>query len=360
MPSIGEAFTQTVPTVGTSGTAYASTVNAILTEVMSRLSTKVPVGSIAPAAAALDMNNQAVKLMAYAGFYDQGSAPSGAPYGRIVYADDEFYLVTPSGAIQLTSSGAINVTSVGAIGGDYGGSNPALVEFVNSTSTYEFWEDGATEVYATIKAGEVHVADQASGECVRIQPPALAGTYDLILPAALPNTGTVALLALKSDGTIQTAGTEAITEALSNGGLRHGNRTIQFSTKNEDLIAGSRSASSLPSNSQRITVGTANTILGWLISGLPTDARIKSVSFRCWKSSGGTAAATLLTQNTADGTTLTYESATSQTASGFTTVTRTCSTPLQLSAGLMLYVELLLPASTDYVMSIEVTYDKVL
>lgn len=240
MPSIGEAFTQTVPALGTAGTAYASTINAILTEVMARLSTKVPVGSIAPAAADLDMNNQAVKLMAYAGFYDQGSAPAGAPYGRVVYAGDEFYVVTPSGTVKLTEGGAINVTSVGAIGGDYGGSNPALVEFVDSTDTYEFWEDGGGGVYALVKAAEFHVADQASGESIRIQPPSLGSTYDLILPEAGPGTGNVSLLAFKGSGIMQLAEDEAITEPFT-ADVRHGDvemaMTLRGSAGGDSFIA---------------------------------------------------------------------------------------------------------------------------
>lgn len=354
MGAIGEAFSQSVPAVGTAGTTYASTINAILTEVMSRLSTKVPVGSIAAALADLNMNNRAVKNAGYVGFYPQDSAPTGVPYGRITYAAGEFYLVTEGGVIQLTAGGELNAAALAGIGGDYGGSDPALVEFDAGAETYHFWDDAGANQYGIVQARRFDVVDEASGFEARVSvPTTIADNYTFVLPEEPPASGT-SLLAFTSTGEVVFAEDGNITGALTNDGLLHGNKRLQFSTENENLESGSRSATNL-----KITAGSVNTILSWLVSGLPAYARIKSVSFRVWKSSGGTAGASINTYNTADGTTATYESATNNTSAGFTTVTRTCATPLQLSSGTMLQVLLLLPAVTDYVMSYEIVYDKV-
>lgn len=219
MGSIGEAFTTTVPAVGTSGTAYASSVNALLDEIVERLNVKVPVGSIAAAQADLNMNGNSVLNMDMATFTDLGSAPSGAPYARIAYANGEFYMVTDAGTVRITANGVLDAGSVGGIGGDYGGADPALVDFDGASEAYIFWDDLGAFAYAVLKARGFHVTDETTGRMARISvPTTIAATYDFKLPTDDPAAG-VSVLVMDNAGQVGFADLVPPTNDLRHGAV---------------------------------------------------------------------------------------------------------------------------------------------
>jgi hypothetical protein len=73
--------------------------------------------------------------------------------GSMYYADGEFYLIDATGAIQVTSEGALNLGATGTIVGDYGGVNPARVTYDDASGEYRFTEE--TGIYADLVADDV-------------------------------------------------------------------------------------------------------------------------------------------------------------------------------------------------------------
>lgn len=82
-----------------------------------------------------------------------GTAPTSP--GTMYYHSGEFYLIDSTGTIQVTSAGSLNSAAFGGIGGDYGGSNPALESYNNSTSQYRFYVNGVTHTWADLAANGV-------------------------------------------------------------------------------------------------------------------------------------------------------------------------------------------------------------
>lgn len=124
--------------------------------------------------------------------------------GSIYYDNGEFYVVDATSAIQLTLNGQINVAGVGGIVGDYGGSNPATVTYVDSSGQYVFTED--TGVYADVVCDDV-ILKGDNGSVILGVDAALAGTRTANFKT-LPSSGS-ALLAYNS-------ATNAIEDASGN------------------------------------------------------------------------------------------------------------------------------------------------
>jgi len=77
---------------------------------------------------------------------DNLSATLGASLvGRLYQVNKELYYNDGNGtAVKMTNAGAVNVSGSNGIGGDYGGGNPASLNFVEATSTYEFYENASS------------------------------------------------------------------------------------------------------------------------------------------------------------------------------------------------------------------------
>lgn len=80
--------------------------------------------------------------------FTSGNNPTAA--GSMYYSGGEFYLVDATGVIQVTSLGQLKASSFGGIGGDYGGSNPALVSYNTAAGEYRFYVNPGTPVWAGI------------------------------------------------------------------------------------------------------------------------------------------------------------------------------------------------------------------
>ncbi len=80
-----------------------------------------------------------------------GNPPSAA--GSVYYGSDgEFYMVDHTGAVKMTLNGAINVSGFGGIGGDYGGTNPALLSYDTASGQYRFYTNGGTHAFGDTSA----------------------------------------------------------------------------------------------------------------------------------------------------------------------------------------------------------------
>jgi hypothetical protein len=82
--------------------------------------------------------------------YVAGNVPTAA--GSMYYTSGEFFLIDATGTIKVTNLGQLNAAAFGGIGGDYGGANPALESYDNTTGQYRFYTNGGTHAWADIAA----------------------------------------------------------------------------------------------------------------------------------------------------------------------------------------------------------------
>lgn len=112
-------------------------------------------------------------------------------------ADNELYFRSIAGSnIKITNSGALNVSIVGGIGGDYS-SISALFSYDDASHSYWAQQEtiAAVRKWASLRVGNVDIYEAAASITNRVRlnsPSALAASYALTLPAALP-ASTVAL-----------------------------------------------------------------------------------------------------------------------------------------------------------------------
>lgn len=291
--AIGDPFVSSVPSVGTLGTAYAARVNDLLEEIVERLNVRVPVGSIAPADAALDMDNQSIQNARYLGFYEQASAPSGAPYGRLEYHGGEFYAVTPGGSVQITDQGALSVVSAGGIGGDYG-SGPEAANFVASTETYEFYDDAAQAQWAVLKARRLDLVDEASGFVTTVTPStSMAADQAYVLPPADPASG-ASVLVMTSTGQIALAENSQPTNVYTSVLPYHGNVEEVFAPASQywTKTAGAGNPG-VSSTTHVVTDATDVYTIRVDVPHVPVGRRLKGVSATVSNPTGSTCTVTV-------------------------------------------------------------------
>jgi hypothetical protein len=187
-------------------------------------------------------------------------------------ADNELYWRNTSGTnVKLTAGAALNVAAfTGGIGGDYAAVG-ALVVFDDGTDSYWFQQQLGTGVrqYARMRSADVDLyefkANPAAGvptQRVRLaSPAALAASYTLTMPAALP-----AVKAL-----VQVDSTGALTVAASN-------------TKNYSMAF----ASGTISNGGDIPLLQLSSVIGFLPLELRVGETISAWSFFFQKASDNT------------------------------------------------------------------------
>lgn len=119
--------------------------------------------------------------------------------GTLMYATGKWYVADAVGAIQLTDgSGGISASGVGGIGGDYGGTEPALVSYSAIDSTYSFTTDPG--VYADVNMLSV-TFPTAGGSLTLVPDAALTGAKTITISAP-PASGT-GMLTLTSAGVME-------------------------------------------------------------------------------------------------------------------------------------------------------------
>lgn len=215
MGSIGTPITQTIPNAGAAGPAYASTVNAFLTEVKTRLEAKVPFSSILGSGGALDANNQGLANVNYLQLYALVGAPTTPNLSLQTYNGD-LYWVTTSGVLKMTSGAALNAAGISGIGGDYGGSNPAALNFVDSTNQYSFYDDVGGNVWAYLRAKGLRTVSTASAAFDCLVQFSGGASYTLTLPSAVPAATSVVMM--DASGNLSVGGTAGANLTITTGG----------------------------------------------------------------------------------------------------------------------------------------------
>lgn len=117
-------------------------------------------------------------------------------------ADNELYWRSNAGTnVKMTLNGALNVAAfTGGIGGDYAAAGASLA-FDDSNKRYTF-KDGAA-AWARLAAGDLRLFETGTTESLFVglaAPAALAGSYTITMPLAVP--GSTSLVSMDSSGVL--------------------------------------------------------------------------------------------------------------------------------------------------------------
>lgn len=211
MGNIGDPITPSIPIVGASGPQYATDIDAILTEVVARLSTKIPLSSLLTGAN-FDLGGQSLLNAAYITLTNTSSTPTSSPSNRITAYQGNLYWVSLSGVVQMTSGATINAAGIGGITGDYGGANPAQLYFDAATSRYNAYSNFGTLNLGYIRALGFDVAASATSAFYARLAFTGGATYTLTLPTAVP--GSTSLVQMSNSGQLTASNTASITATL--------------------------------------------------------------------------------------------------------------------------------------------------
>lgn len=280
MSDIGTPMTSTIPTVGSSGTAYATSINTFLDEVKTRLEAEIPITSLQ--ITTLDMANNPIQNLQYASLYETTVTPS-SPVGALYNYGGDVWWVSPAGAVQITDGAAVNAAGIGGITGDYGGANPAQFRFVDADQEYYAYDNFGTGAWARVWARNFDIAGGASSAFrVRLAFGGVAN-YTCTFPAAVP--ASTSLLRMDTSGNILTTGNPlGVTfsanehvEISGSGRYKHGSKTYSQSplATNTVVTAGSLTPA-VASNAITATIAVSSIV--YFPLDLNFDWRINSVT----------------------------------------------------------------------------------
>lgn len=359
---IGSPLSNSVASVGSSGTGYATTTNALLNEMKTAIEGTVPFSALS--GSTLDLNNIPITDASYVAFYDQGSAPSAAIAGRFAYANGEMWVVNSTGAIQVTSGSGLNAAAIGGIAGDYGGANPASVRFVDAATRYDFYDDYSGLVWGYLRARGLDVANGATSTNFCQIRYGGAGIYTLTLPPDLPASNRSVLTVDSTGALLKNDGTNTITNDVYLAGTTRvreigRKKTFSFSLLNSatSAVGGVTYANRLVDtiHVDGITV-TANGNLGiitMMLEGLDVGTTITSVTVRTNKAGVGNSQANF--KESTDGTVTTLSTSAVNNTAGWQSLTMTGT--WTVTAGKQYYARITTGNTNDVVTYVEVTYN---
>lgn len=155
-------------------------------------------------------------------------------------ADHNLYFRNQAGTnVQVTSGNTINVSIVGGIGGDYASVN-ALLSYVDANLDYLLQQEGSPRPWAGLRTGDIKLYQKAVGIAnfvALISPAALAASYTMTMPAALP--GSTVLMQLTAAGVLTPSNTLPINTSITvsgNGTLKTGNKGVGFAIDFTDTL----------------------------------------------------------------------------------------------------------------------------
>lgn len=351
MAQIGSPQGITVPTIGVDSDITAATkiVNALNT-LIGAVEGSVPMSAVAWGA---DKTASGYGLygVGYLGLNQQGAA--GATAGRIENVNGDLYWVSAAGAVQITDGSGLNAAGIGGIGGDYGGTDPALVSYSDASSLYEFTTDPG--VYAHVKVNQLWITGAGIG-LLKLDS-AATGTQTWTFPAALP--GVASVLTVDAAGAVVASNTLAqdltLNAHLTIGAgkvIKHPEKTIQLSTY--DFL---QSSGTITPNANGGVVGTNGANGVWQLGGLEVGTRIKAIKIRY--NGADAVAKNLWLYKYVDGVQTLIDSTTAASA-GVITITLTLATPEVVVSGTKYVVSFTFRgAGADAMYSMELIYDRV-
>lgn len=138
------------------------------------------------------------------------TALAGALFCNSSDSNNLYWRNTGGTNVRITNGATLDITLVGGIGGDYT-SVSALFSFDDATDSYWAQQQGSPRPWARIRAGDLDIYETAASIVNRVRlksPAALAASYDLTFPAALPAGGRI--VQLDNTGAITASQTLAI------------------------------------------------------------------------------------------------------------------------------------------------------
>lgn len=219
--SYGTPFTATLPVVSTTaGPAYATLINAWMTEAQAKLEAKVTQADMA-IGGTLEMNFHTLSEISTLKFQEQVGLLVGVNTQNSLwcYADELYFTDGAGNNIQVTASGGLNFVVAGGIGGDYG-SDPAAAVYTASASAFVLTQDPG--VPSKLHTGDILLRETVAGaNAITIKSPAsIAGAINRTLLGANPASTSVLM--------VSSAGVESASRELS----------IDDLTLSDDLIVG--------------------------------------------------------------------------------------------------------------------------
>lgn len=146
--------------------------------------------------------------------FSQIAAPSDAISLFVNTADNELYWRTFSGTnVKLTSGSTLNTSLVGGIVGDYS-TVGAEIAYDDANDRYTFKQQGAPKTWARLASGSVRIYETGTTESVFVglnTPGALAASYDITWPLAVPASTSLMLMDASGNVTVTNTHTNAVT-----------------------------------------------------------------------------------------------------------------------------------------------------
>lgn len=146
-------------------------------------------------------------------------------------ADHNLYFRNQGGTnVQVTSGNTLNVSIVGGIGGDYS-TVGALFSYDDSTRRYLAQQEGSPRPWAGLATGDIDLYQKAASIANKVtikSPSALAASYAVTMPAALPSAQ--ALLQMDASGNLSASNTLASNQNLALTGSGYLQRAKTFVT----------------------------------------------------------------------------------------------------------------------------------
>jgi len=161
------------------------------------------------------------------------TAASMTSYANAFYvnvADNNLWWRNSSGTpVQITAAGQLNLAAVGGIGGDYAAVS-ALFSYDDATRRYLAQQEGLPRPWAGFATGDIDLYQKAASITNKVtlkSPAALAASYSMTLPAAVP--AQAAPLTMSTTGAVLTDGVLGANQNMTFQGTGHalrGNRSF--------------------------------------------------------------------------------------------------------------------------------------
>lgn len=305
-------------------------------------------------------------------------AASVASYSSALFVNSDdannLYFRNASGSnVKITDGSTLNVSIVGGIGGDYS-SVSALLDYDDATDTYRFRQETSASVrqYAKISVADIIIREyDAAGdatvptETVTLKSPdALAASYSLTMPAALP--ASTSLVRCNSTGQLAASGeidesptfaTDRNVTLQGTGRVIHGDRikVMPVTPGGVNVQTGTVSSTGGTAGAQQ---GVSTTAYYPIIFGFETSSdasigeRFQSV-IAFVSASGGSPTYTLMRSNSFDGT---FTAVSSADATSSSSPTITVTSPAVATIGNAFWLRVVTDGSTTvdiYSMAIE-------